>query len=83
VWAAIKDAVTNRRSLKRFQLGNVDGLSLELAPDFNVAPQTMQSAIIWDEEFGMRTLHMMFWRFLPLIRLRPKTFQDEHYERTR
>jgi putative SOS response-associated peptidase YedK len=48
-----------------FQLGNVDGLHFELAPDYNVAPQTMQPVIIWDEEFGTRMLSMMFWRFLP------------------
>ena len=48
-----------------FHLGNVDGLALELAPDYNVAPQTMQPVVIWDEEFGTRTLRMMFWKFLP------------------
>jgi len=31
-----------------FQLGNVDGLYLELASDYNVAPQTMQALILWD-----------------------------------
>jgi putative SOS response-associated peptidase YedK len=45
-----------------FQLSNVDGLHLELASDYNVAPQTMQPIIVWDEEFGIRTLQMMFWR---------------------
>ena len=48
-----------------FHLGNVDGLALELAPDYNVAPQTMQPVVIWEEEFGTRTLRMMFWKFLP------------------
>jgi putative SOS response-associated peptidase YedK len=48
-----------------FHLGNVDGLALELAPDYNVAPQTMQPVVIWDEAYGTRTLHMMFWKFLP------------------
>lgn len=58
-----------------FQLGKVDGLQLELAPDYNVAPQTMQPVIIWDEQEGMRTLHMMFWRFLPPFVTDPKTFR--------
>lgn len=62
-----------------FGLGNVDGLSLaidlDLAPDYNVAPQTMQPVIVWDEATGMRTLHMMFWRFLPPFCPDPKTFK--------
>ena len=29
---------------------NVDG-ALELAPDYNVAPQTMQPVIVWDEQY--------------------------------
>src|ERR1700733_4680147 len=58
-----------------FQLGNVDGLHLELAPDYNVAPQTMQPVILWDEEFGIRTLQMMFWRFLPPFVNDPKKFK--------
>lgn len=47
-----------------FALNDVDGLALELAPDYNVAPTTMQPVIVWDEAFGTRTLRMMFWRFL-------------------
>ena len=58
-----------------FQLGNVDGLHLELAPDYNVAPQTMQPVILGDEEFGIRTLQMMFWRFLPPFVNDPKKFK--------
>ena len=58
-----------------FHLGNIDGLALELTPDYNVAPQTMQPVIIWDEEFGTRTLHLMFWRFLPRHVTDPKTFK--------
>jgi len=58
-----------------FQLGNVDGLYLELAPDYNVAPQTMQPVIMWDEEFGTRMLSMMFWRFLPPFVNDPKKFK--------
>jgi putative SOS response-associated peptidase YedK len=58
-----------------FQLGNVDGLYLELAPDYNVAPQTMQPVIVWDEEYGTRMLSMMFWRFLPPFVNDPKKFK--------
>src|SRR5271155_761072 len=58
-----------------FHLGNVDGLALELAPDYNVAPQTMQPVVIWDEEFGTRTLHMMFWKFLPSFVTDPKNYK--------
>ena len=56
-------------------LGNIDGLALELTPDYNVAPQTMQPVIMWDEQFGTRTLHMMFWRFLPRYVTDPKQFK--------
>jgi putative SOS response-associated peptidase YedK len=58
-----------------FQLGNIDGLHLEVAPDYNVAPQTMQPVIVWDEQFGVRTLQMMFWRFLPQFVSDPKKFK--------
>jgi putative SOS response-associated peptidase YedK len=58
-----------------FQLGNFDGLHLELAPHYNVAPQTMQPVITWDEEFGTRMLSMMFWRFLPPFVNDPKKFK--------
>jgi len=54
-----------QRIAEAFSLGNVDGLALELAPDYNVAPQTMQPVVVWDEEYGTRTLQMMLWRFLP------------------
>jgi putative SOS response-associated peptidase YedK len=40
-----------------FELSDVDGLYLELAPDYNVAPQTMQPVVIWDDQYGSRTLH--------------------------
>jgi transposase len=57
-----------------FQFGNIDGLHLELAPDYNVAPQAMQPVIVRDEQFGIRTLQMMFWRFLPPFVAVPKKF---------
>ena len=64
-----------QRIADAFALGNVDGLAIELAPDYNVAPQTMQPVIVWDQEFGTRTLHMMFWRFLPRYVTDPKQFK--------
>jgi len=35
----------------------------------------MQPVIVWDEHEGTRTLHMMFWRFLPLFVTDPKDFK--------
>jgi putative SOS response-associated peptidase YedK len=35
----------------------------------------MQPVIIWDEQFGTRSLHMMFWRFLPPYVTDPKKFR--------
>lgn len=64
-----------QRISEAFALGNVDGHNLELAPDYNVAPQTMQPVVIWEEEFGTRTLHLMFWRFLPRYVTDPKQFK--------
>jgi len=64
-----------QRIADAFALGNVDGLAIELAPDYNVAPQTMHPVIVWDQEFGTRTLHMMFWRFLPRYVAHPMQFK--------
>jgi putative SOS response-associated peptidase YedK len=68
-----------QRIAEAFALGNVHGLTVEtdlaLAPDYNVAPQTMQPVIIWDEDFGTRSLHMMFWRYLPPYCADPKNFK--------
>lgn len=66
-----------QRIAEAFALGGMDGLALEfdLAPDYNVAPQTMQPVIVWDEAVGMRTLRMMFWRFLPPFCTDPRTFK--------
>jgi putative SOS response-associated peptidase YedK len=64
-----------QRIAEAFQLGNIDGLSLELTPHYNVAPQTMQPVIVWDGREGMRTLQMMFWRFLPPFCGDPKKFK--------
>ena len=36
-----------QRIVEVFALGNIDGLALELAPDYNVAPQTTQPVIVW------------------------------------
>ena len=64
-----------QRIAEAFQLGNVDGLALEFAPDYNAAPQSMQPVIVWDKQFGTRSLHMMFWRFLPPYVTDPKKFK--------
>ncbi|MGH9587866.1 MAG: SOS response-associated peptidase [Acidobacteriaceae bacterium] len=66
-----------QRIAEAFALGNLDGLALELdlAPNYNVSPQTMQPVIVWDEAVGMRNLQMMFWRFLPPFCADPKTFK--------
>lgn len=66
-----------QRIAEAFALGGVDGLALEIdpAPDYNVAPQTMQPVVVWDDAMGMRTLHMMFWRFLPPFCRDPKKFK--------
>jgi hypothetical protein len=32
----------------------------------------MRPVIVWDEQFGMRTLSMMFWKFLPPYVTDPK-----------
>jgi putative SOS response-associated peptidase YedK len=64
-----------QRIAEVFGIGKVDGLSLELTPNYNVAPQTMQPVIVWDERQGMRTLTMMYWRFLPPFCEDLKTFK--------
>jgi len=60
-----------------FQLGSVDGLALEFAPVYNAAPQSTQPVIVWDEEFGTRSLQMMFWRFLPPFVTDPKPIGEK------
>ena len=57
-----------------FALGNVNGRILELAPDYNAAPETMQPVIVWDDQFKIRRLLMMLWRFLPRFIGDPKQF---------
>jgi putative SOS response-associated peptidase YedK len=64
-----------QRIAEAFQLGNVDGLALEFAPHYNAAPQSMQPVIVWDKQFGTRSPHMMFWRFLPPYVTDPKKFK--------
>jgi hypothetical protein len=49
-----------QKIVEAFHLGNVDGLALEFAPDYNAAPQSLQPVIVWDKQFGARSLHMMF-----------------------
>ena len=61
-----------QRVAEAFQLGNIDGLAIDVPPDYNAAPGSMQPVIIWDDQFGMRTLPMMFWKFLPPYVTDPK-----------
>jgi putative SOS response-associated peptidase YedK len=64
-----------QKIVEAFHLGNVDGLALEFTPDYNAAPQSLQPVIVWDKQFGARSLHMMFWRFLPPYVTDPKKFR--------
>ncbi|HEU4981259.1 MAG TPA: SOS response-associated peptidase [Acidobacteriaceae bacterium] len=66
-----------QRIAEAFALGSVEGLAmdLDLAPNYNVAPGTMQPVIISDPDFGTRTLRMMFWRYLPPFCTDPKDFK--------
>jgi len=65
-----------QRIAEAFALGELDSLELstevELAPNYNVAPGTMQPVVVWDEDLGMRALRMMYWRFLPPFCTDPK-----------
>ena len=61
-----------QRIAEAFHLGNIDGLAVDVLPDYNASPGSMQPVIIWDEQFGMRTLSMMFWKFLPPYVTDPK-----------
>jgi putative SOS response-associated peptidase YedK len=45
---------------------------LDLAPNYNIAPGTMQPVVVWDDDLGVRTLRMMYWRFLPPFCKDPK-----------
>jgi putative SOS response-associated peptidase YedK len=58
-----------------FHLEDVDAHAVQLAPNYNAAPGTTQPVIVWDEQFGVRTLQMMFWRFLPPFVIDPKKFR--------
>lgn len=68
-----------QRIAEAFAIGNTNSLALEtdlgLAPNYNIAPQTMQPVIVWDDTFGTRTLQMMFWRYLPPFAADLKTFK--------
>ena len=68
-----------QRIAEAFALGDVQALPLasdiDLPPNYNVAPQTMQPVIVWDETVGTRVLHRMFWRFLPPFCGDLKTFR--------
>jgi putative SOS response-associated peptidase YedK len=65
-----------QRIAEAFQLGALDELDLSvelnLAPNYNASPGTMQPVVIWDDDLGMRALRMMHWRFLPPFCTDPK-----------
>jgi putative SOS response-associated peptidase YedK len=62
-----------QRIAEAFQAGNVDGLVYEekqaddwsAAPNYNVAPQTMQPVVLSSRETGRRELAMMRWGLIP------------------
>jgi putative SOS response-associated peptidase YedK len=64
-----------QRIAEAFALGNIDDLTLELTPDYNASPGRSHPVIVWDEREGMRTLLMMYWRFLPPFCDDPKKFR--------
>jgi putative SOS response-associated peptidase YedK len=68
-----------QRIAEAFSLGSLDDLDLSgelgLAPNYNVAPGTMQPVVIWDADLGMRVLRMMYWRMLPPFCTDPKKFK--------
>jgi putative SOS response-associated peptidase YedK len=61
-----------QRIAEAFKLGRLDGLFLELAPDYNACPGKMHPVIVWDAAEGMRTMQMMYWKFLPAFCTDPK-----------
>ena len=64
-----------QRIAEAFKLGNLDGLFLELVPDYNASPGKMHPVVVWDAGEGMRTLQMMYWKFLPTFCADPKKFK--------
>lgn len=48
-----------------FHVGKIDGLVLETAPDYNVAPTSKQPVIVQDRESGERELRIMRWGLIP------------------
>jgi putative SOS response-associated peptidase YedK len=64
-----------QRIAEAFKLGNLDGLFLELMPDYDASPGKIHPVIVWDASEGMRTLQMMYWKFLPTFCTDPKKFK--------
>jgi len=54
-----------QRIAEAFGLGELDGLVLEAAPSYNVAPTTKQPVIVRDHETGKRRLEIMRWGLIP------------------
>lgn len=71
-----------QRRLDKKQIAEAFGLSpledldvsleVGLAPNYNAAPGAMHPVVVWDDNFGMRSLRMMYWRFLPPFCSDPK-----------
>jgi putative SOS response-associated peptidase YedK len=54
-----------QRIAEAFQLGNMDTLTLELAPSYNIAPTTNQLVVVQDTDTGQRALRVMRWGLIP------------------
>jgi putative SOS response-associated peptidase YedK len=61
-----------QRIAEAFDFGNIDGLPVDVPPDYKRGSRFHAAVIVWDEQFGMRTLSMMFWKFLPPYVTDPK-----------
>jgi putative SOS response-associated peptidase YedK len=54
-----------QRIAEAFDLGDIDGLYLELSPSYNIAPTTRQPVIVANRETGNRSLAIMRWGLIP------------------
>lgn len=61
-----------QRLAEEFHLRNLEELTTELAPNYNVAPTTMQPVIVEDRDTGDRVMRMMRWGLIPAWAKSPK-----------
>lgn len=54
-----------QRIAEAFQAGEVDDFAFQLAPSYNVTPQSMQPLVRLDSETGKRKLALMRWGLIP------------------